>query len=243
MDTYSAIFGNKERIMFVFAHPDDLEIYAGGTVARLVNDGKKVRLIKMTTGNKGSRQEDVTETELTSLREKEDCDALLKLGLKLEDSINLNVGDGEIENNHQVIEKLVRVIREFKPELIVTHNPEDVLIRDNDGYYYVNHRDHRNTAVSVIDASYPFSRDKLFFPEHLANGLEPHIAAEFLFVDSWGKPDSVSIKVSEFMKTRKSAIACHTSQFNEERVESLHNYFAVEKDDEYYEQFWYVKAD
>jgi LmbE family N-acetylglucosaminyl deacetylase len=44
-DSYDNIFGNKKKIMFVFAHPDDAEIYCGGTISRLVEDGKKVKLV------------------------------------------------------------------------------------------------------------------------------------------------------------------------------------------------------
>lgn len=243
MDDYQIVFGDKTRVMFVFAHPDDLEIYAGGTVARLVHDSKKVKLVKMTTGNKGSRQGDISEQTLSEVRQNEDLKALRELGLTDEDSVNLNVGDGEIENSKEVIGKIVRIIREFKPEVVVTHNPELKIIRDNDGYYYINHRDHKNTALCVVDAVYPYSRDKLFYPEHLAEGLEPHIVSEFLFVDSWGHSETISIKVTAFIETRRKAIACHKSQFDEERIDSLHNYFALEKDGERFEQFWYVKAD
>lgn len=59
-DSYPEIFATKTKVMFVMAHPDDAEIYAGGTIARLVADGKTVRIVKMTSGNKGSRQEKTT---------------------------------------------------------------------------------------------------------------------------------------------------------------------------------------
>lgn len=152
-DSYSQIFGSKQKVLFVFAHPDDAEIYAGGTISRLVDDGKIVCLVKMTTGNKGSRDLEISESQLANLREAEDATALECLGLKFEDSVNLNLGDGQVENNLETIEKLVRQIRRFQPDLIVTHNPEKVLIRDLTGSFYMNHRDHRNTAISILDAS------------------------------------------------------------------------------------------
>ena len=242
-DSYSEIFSNKKRILFVFSHPDDAEIYCGGTIARLVEDGKQVRLVKMTTGNKGSRNERTTEKELSETREREDAEALKVLGLELSDSINLNLGDGEVENSLSTIGLLVKEIRKFKPDLVVTHNPEAVIIRDLSGGYYVNHRDHRNTAVSVVDAVYPYSRYTLFFPEHFDEEVSTHSVVEFLFVDSWGHQDTAYIEITEQEKKRTKAIACHKSQYSEENAQESTDYFAPLKDGNRFEQFRYVRAD
>ena len=56
-DSYQKIFGDKKRIMAIFAHPDDFELYFGGTAARLIADGKTVCSVKMTSGDMGSRQD------------------------------------------------------------------------------------------------------------------------------------------------------------------------------------------
>lgn len=229
--------------MFVFAHPDDAEIYCGGTIARLVEDGKKVKLIKMTTGNKGSRAEQITESALAKLRETEDEAALLTLGLTRSDSLNLDLGDGQVENNLTTIELLAREIRQFQPNLIVTHNPEKTLIRDNDGAYYVNHRDHRHTAQAAVDAAYPYSRDTLFFPDQIKSGLNGHSCTEFLFVDSWGHPDTVYIEITAQAQKRTNAIACHKSQYPKDKAQGSTDYFAPLVDGKRYEQFWYVIAD
>jgi LmbE family N-acetylglucosaminyl deacetylase len=242
-DSYSKIFGKKNRIMFIFAHPDDAEIYCGGTISRLIEDGKKARLIKMTTGNKGSRDQKITEKSLAKTRESEDKKALKELGLKNSDSINLDLGDGTIENNLETIGLLVREIRTFKPDLIVTHNPEQVLIRELDGFYYVNHRDHRNTAICAIDAAYPYSRDLLFFPKHIKEGLKGYSTTEFLFVDSWGHQDTVYIEVTKQEKKRTKAIACHKSQYSKKDAQSSTDFFAPEKDGKRFEQFRYVVTD
>ena len=242
-DSYSKIFSDKQRIMFVFAHPDDAEIYCGGLIARLAGDGKQVILIKMTTGNKGSRGETISEVDLAKTRESEDAQALKVLGLNDTDSLNLNLGDGEIETNLETIGKVVKEIRKFEPDLIVTHNPEKTLIRDEDGGYYVNHRDHRHTAEVTIDAAYPYSRDLLFYPEHIKDGLSGHSCSEFLFVDSWGHQDSIYIDITDFAETRTKAIACHKSQYSIENAQGSTDFFAPEIDGKRHEQFRYVKAD
>ena len=229
--------------MFVFAHPDDAEIYCGGLIARLGGDGKQVKLIKMTTGNKGSRSEIISEADLAKTRESEDAQALKVLGLNDADSLNLNLGDGEIETNLETIGKVVKEIRKFKPDLIVTHNPEKTLIRDLDGGYYVNHRDHRHTAEATVDAAYPYSRDLLFYPEHIKDGLSGHTCSEFLFVDSWGHQDSIYIDITDFAETRTKAIACHKSQYSIENAQGSTDFFAPVVDGSRHEQFRYVLAD
>lgn len=82
VDSYQRIFGNKQRILVVMSHPDDCELYCGATVARLVHDGKKVRVVKMTYGDKGSKQEKVSSEKLKVIREKEDRDAMKILGIR-----------------------------------------------------------------------------------------------------------------------------------------------------------------
>ncbi|MFQ5493333.1 MAG: PIG-L deacetylase family protein [Candidatus Dojkabacteria bacterium] len=242
-DEYKKVFAKKSNVLFVFAHPDDAEIYCGGTIARLVEDGKSVRLIKMTTGNKGSRGEKTDEKTLSQTRETEDQEALKVLGLKPTDSINLNLGDGEVENSLSTIGLIVKEIRSFQPDIIVTHNPEQVMIRDLEGFYYVNHRDHRNTAITTIDAAYPYSRDTLFFPEHLEAGLKRREVTEFLFVDSWGHQDSIGIEITKQAEKRIKAIASHTSQYSQKDAQSSTDYFAPLVKGRRFEQFRYVVAD
>lgn len=242
MDKFNEVFGGVSRVMFVFAHPDDAEIYSGGTIARLKREGKEVRLVKMTSGNKGSRDMNITESELVSRRKDEDSKALLHLGLTEKDNVNLEIGDGEVENSIATIEKIVHEIRRFKPEVVVTHNPSDIVITDENGDSYINHRDHRNTGASVTDACYPYSRDNLFFP-HQLESLSPHTTTRLLFVDSNTKPSQVSIDVSEFFQNKIDAISSHESQITKEKAIGLSEYFAKEIDGRRYEKYWSITID
>ena len=61
IDSFEKVFSNKNKILIVFSHPDDAELYSGGTIARLVASGREVRVVKMTMGEKGSKQENVSE--------------------------------------------------------------------------------------------------------------------------------------------------------------------------------------
>lgn len=244
-DSYNDIFKTKERVLIVFAHPDDAEIYCGGTIARLTSDHKKVRVVKVTSGNKGSRNENISEHDLKELREKEDAKAMKVLGILPEDSIYLNLGDGEVSNDMETIEPLVKQIRLFKPDLVITHNPEDVIIKFNENDSWVNHRDHRNTGLSVVDATYPYSRDLLFFPKHFEDKqVSSHKVTEYLFVDSYNHEDEVFIDVTDTCDTRTMAIACHASQYSGEYAKDTTDYFTViDGSDRRWERFRYVVAD
>lgn len=242
MDKFNDVFGPVNRVMFVFAHPDDAEIYSGGTIARLKSEGKIVKLVKMTGGNKGSRDMEISEANLVSKRREEDTQALIQMGLTKEDSTNLEIGDGEVENNLDTIEKLVFEIRKFKPEVIVTHNPSEIVITDNNGDSFINHRDHRNTGMSVVDACYPYSRDNLFFP-HQLESFTTHTTTKLLFVDSHTKTQQVLIDVTEYFENKLMAISSHKSQLTEERSAQLANYFAKEVDGKRYEEYRMITID
>lgn len=245
-DSYSQIFGNKSRILVVMPHPDDTELYCGATVARLVADGKRVRVIKMSSGDRGSRQEKISRTELRKLREKEDRGGMKVLGIKNEDNVYLGIGDGEIEDNRETIGKIAREIRFFQPELIITTNPEDMIIRFDKNINWVNHRDHRNTARVTIDAAYPYSRDLLFFPEQFKEaGVKSHSCREFLLCDYYNHPDLVYIDVTDYVILRSKALAQHSSQYSLKKAEESSDFFT--KLPAYgkrrYDRFRYVIAD
>lgn len=245
IDSYNAIFKDKSKILFVFSHPDDAEIYAGGTIARLVKDQREVMVVKMSLGNKGSRDLKITEEELSKQRYDEDVKAMQTLGIKSSNNIYLKFKDGEIENGHKTIEELVRIIRTFKPDIVVTHNPEDMIIRWSEGVNWVNHRDHRNTGKSVVDACYPFSRDNLFFPHHLYNeGGSCHTVTEFLFVDYYNHEDTLAIDVTDYVDVRTKAIACHSSQYPLEKAQSSTDFFTkLDDSGKRFERFRHVVAD
>lgn len=244
-DSFNKVFENKNKVLIIFSHPDDAEIFAGGTIARLLEAGKEVGVVKMTLGNKGSRKENISEEDLTAQRLNEDTKAMELLGIKKENNIYLDFKDGEIENTLASIEKVVRVIRKFRPDIVITHNPENKIIRWDAGTSWINHRDHLATGQIVVDASYPYSRDILFFPEHLEDpALESHVVTEFLFVDYYDHPDTVAIDVTNYADIRTSAIAAHSSQYPMDKAEESTEFFTkLDDSGRNFERFRYVVAD
>jgi len=220
-DSYPEIFGEKKNILVVMAHPDDNEIICGGIVSRLLDDGKNVRLVVMTNGGKGFQDRtDITEEEFAKLRVAEQIAAGKELGLLEKDNYNLQIKDGEVENTLENIKKVVFHIRQFKPEIIITHNPFDPINSFSKDIHWVNHRDHRSTASIVIDASYPYSRDRGFFPEHFSeDNLKPHTVTELAFSDAYSYPDVRYFDITNFTNKKKNALYKHVSALTPEAID------------------------
>lgn len=221
-DSFEEIFKDKERVLVVTAHPDDNEIICGGIVSRLIDEGKKVRLVVMTTGGKGFQDRtDITENEFAKIRTSEQLAAGIELGLAVNENFNLGIKDGELENTLANIEKVVFHIRQFKPDAVITHNPYDPINTFSEEIHWVNHRDHRATASIVCDATYPYSRDRGFFPQHfLKYNLTTHVVSELLFSDAYSYPDVKYFEITKYIDKKRNALLKHKNAFSADSVES-----------------------
>ena len=244
VDSYDKVFKDKSRILVVFSHPDDADFFASGTIARLVEDHKLVRVVKMTSGNKGSKQNDYDEQGLALEREKEDATSMGILGVLPENNINLRLGDGEVEASLETISLVVNQIRLFKPDIVITHNPEVVVVEFGHGMSHVNHRDHRNTGTSVIDAIYPYSRDVLFFPKQLENPeAASHKVTQFLLTDSYNHPQEIFVDITNTYSKRINALKSHTSQFGAVDIEAVSDFYThQEGSTQRWERFRFVNT-
>ncbi len=220
MFTYKDIFSNKKRVLFVTAHPDDIDVFFGGSVCLLNKDKKEVFVLVVTNGARGSRENDIAEQELAKTRYDEEVKALKILGLAKDKFITLNYLDGEVENSFKLIGQIARAIRSFRPDAVCTHDPQGYFFQSSIGaYFYINHRDHRNTGASTLDAVYPFSRDRSFFREHLQEALQPHTVMEILLT-----PDSTTntkVDITKVVAQKRMALSAHKTQFDEKTVEEI----------------------
>lgn len=193
-----------ERVLVVAPHPDDAEVGCAGTVAQLVREGAAVYYLIATTGDKGTEDPALTNEDLARTREQEQRDAAKILGVQ-EVSI-LPYGDGELEDSREVIGRIVHHIRRIKPDIVFTTDP----FRST---FYI-HRDHLNTGLTTMHAVFPYARDRLHFPEHIAEGLETHKTAELYF---WGteNPD-IHIDITQTIDLKVQASLAHSSQFGDD---------------------------
>ena len=190
------------RAMFVAAHPDDPDFLAGGTVARLVKEGRELTYVIVTNGNKGSSDPGVTPEQLVAIREAEQRRAARTLGVGHVQFLGYE--DGEIEDTRELRRDVTREIRRWRPDLIITLNPHRTY-NNFPGW----HRDHRITGRVVLDCVYPLARDYLAFPE-LVPEFEPHKVSE-VYTIQWEHPRLV-IDITDTMELKLEAIRCHASQ-------------------------------
>ena len=150
------------QVVVVTAHPDDAEFGAAGTVARWVREGKDVVYVVCTNGDKGTSDPNMKPAELAKVREKEQLAAAELLGVR--EVIFLHHPDQSIEDTPEFRKELVRLIRMYRPETVVTADPYR---------RYLWHRDHRIVARVTLDAVFPYARDVHAYPDLLGEGLQP----------------------------------------------------------------------
>jgi len=194
-----------QRVMVVTAHPDDSEFGAGGTVAKLVQEGKQVVYCVVTNGNKGSGDRSMTPERLARIREEEQRNAARVLGVETVEF--LGFPDCEVENTRESRLAVTAVIRRHRPDRLIIQNPHRT---KNLG---ASHRDHRTVAGIALDCVYPLARDHMAFPELLAQGLEPHKVRE-IYLMWWENPELV-VDISATIDLKIKALACHASQFRD----------------------------
>lgn len=239
-DYYHEVFAGVQKVLVVLAHPDDCEIVCGSTLARLAKDGKQIRLVVTTDGGKGVKAKTgVSEKDFGEARQQEQIEGGLELGIAKDQNFNLGLRDGEVETSYENIGKIVWHIRDFKPDLIITHNPSDEVITFSPSSNWVNHRDHRNTGLLALDAAYPYSRDNNFFPEQLEQGLTRHEVHKFLFSDSYNKPYVVSFDTHDYLDAKRNALRKHANPIDPEDIEGYIG--EMEQPDGYFELLGYVE--
>jgi LmbE family N-acetylglucosaminyl deacetylase len=185
--------------MLVVAHPDDSEFSSAGTVARLTDAGNRVIVIQVTSGDRGSPDRNAIPAQVAATREAELQEAARRLGIG--EVVFLRCPDGELLPDLSLREKIVRMIRTWKPDVIITHDP----FRP-----YALHPDHRAVGLATTDAVYPTARDPLYFPEHLREGLEPHKTAEIWYFGP-EVPDKV-VDITSTFDRKIDALKAHVSQ-------------------------------
>jgi LmbE family N-acetylglucosaminyl deacetylase len=209
--------------MSIQAHPDDQEFTIAGTLAKWVKNGCKVISVIVTSGDAGSN--DPTKGTdykpiLAHLREDEQIAANLVLGIK--ETAFLHYPDGELVASLQLRKDLTRLIRQYKPDLVVTSDPTRVFY----GSDYTNHPDHRAAAEAAVYATFPSSETRLIFTDLLDEGYEPHNVKK-LYLHGAEKPD-VWVEISETLDLKIAALKKHVSQLGDWDPTDMIREWAVE---------------
>jgi LmbE family N-acetylglucosaminyl deacetylase len=195
------------RILLIYAHPDDMEFGTGGTVARWASEGCEICLCVVTDGSSGSDDPEMTPAKLRATRRKEQLASNQILGIQ--SLVNLDRQDGMIVPDLSLRRDLVRVIREFRADVVVCQDPTSWF----HGNQYINHPDHRAVAVAAVEAIFPGAGNRNYFPELLEEGLEP-IKIHEVYISNPQQPD-VWVDITDFMDRKIEALRQHKSQMGD----------------------------
>ncbi len=192
------------RFLVVAAHPDDAEFGPAATAAAWIDAGSVGRLICCTSGDQGGEDPAADPLALAVAREEEQRRAAAIVGY--DEVVFLHQPDGALANELPLRELLVREIRRFRPDAVLTHDPE-VLFFAGAG---VNHADHRAAGLAAVDAVFPAARNPMAFPGLVRAGLAAHkVRRLYLF---WPNAPTAWVDVSATAGRKIDALRCHASQ-------------------------------
>ena len=190
---------SETDVLVVTAHPDDAEFGVAGTVARWVKEGMQVVYVVCTNGDKGTSDRTIKPEQLSEIRKKEQEAAAEVLGVR--EVIFLGYPDQELDDTPEFRKQIVRMIRMYRPRIVVTSDPYR---------RYLWHRDHRIAGQVTLDAVFPYARDHLAYPDLLDEGLEPHNVDEIFF---WAAEDiNFRSDITDTFDLKIAALRCHKSQ-------------------------------
>jgi LmbE family N-acetylglucosaminyl deacetylase len=207
------------RAMFIYAHPDDIEFGVAGTAAKWAKHGAEVTYVVLTDGNVGSHDEEMTAEKLVQTRRAEQQAAADIAGVK--HCLFMGEHDGLLQPTLELRKKLVRLIRQYKPNVVVCGDPTLYFPSDS----YINHPDHRAAAQVALDATFPAAEMRLLYPELADEGLTPH-KVNYVYI-SRSSEANLYIDISETIETKLEALRQHKSQFGDwDPTERIHNWAA-----------------
>jgi LmbE family N-acetylglucosaminyl deacetylase len=202
--TNGAQDGKFERVLGVFAHPDDPEFGAGGAMAKLAQDGAEVTYVIVTDGSQGGEDPNQKDTDLIAIRQREQRAAAKVLGVKRIEFLGYK--DGHVSADLKLRRDIVRMIRKHKPELVITHIPGRVLDAPMGG----SHPDHIAVGEATMAAVYPDSRNPRAFRGLLKQGYAPHVVNE-VWIPFWTLGDYY-VDISKTLDLKLQALHKHKSQ-------------------------------
>ncbi len=203
-----------ERALVIAAHADDIEFAAAGTVARWADAGAQVTYCIVTDNGAGSNDPNTNLEELVHRREREQRAAAEVVGVH--DVRFLGYRDGVLEPTMQLRRDLTLLIREIRPQVVMTFDPSVLMAQSEN---YVNHPDHVATGTATLYAVFPSAGARPIFPELLAEGYEPHnVARLYLFLTE--RPN-LFVDISDVHARKIEALRCHASQLDDAALEMV----------------------
>jgi LmbE family N-acetylglucosaminyl deacetylase len=192
------------RMLAAVAHHDDIEFGMAGSIARWVQEGAEVTYVIITDGGSGSNDPEVRRADLVERRRAEQIAAAAAIGVH--DVRFLGYPDGYLVPTLDLRRDLTRIIREVRPDRVLTQDPTTVFAWES----YINHPDHRAAGEATVYAVFPSAVSRPIFPELLEEGLEPHKVRELFMMLSHNATHYVDISAT--IDAKLASLRHHVSQ-------------------------------
>ncbi|GAA2367462.1 PIG-L deacetylase family protein [Nonomuraea africana] len=190
------------RVLVVTAHPDDVDFGAAGTIAQFVDKGVEVTYLLVTSGDAGGNEREVDGEGMAELRRAEQAAAAKAVGVT---DVRFLSGyrDGRVEPTIELRRDIARVIRQVRPDVVITSTPER-------NYQFIgpSHPDHRAVGAATLDAVYPDARNPYAYAE-LAD-LEAWTVSEVWLIG--GTDPNHFVDITDQIDRKITALAAHVSQ-------------------------------
>ncbi|WP_255316436.1 PIG-L deacetylase family protein [Nesterenkonia sp. Act20] len=193
------------RVLAFGAHPDDIDFGAAGTIAGLTASGVQVTVCLLTSGDAGGFELGRDSAEMARLREIEQREASALLGVH--DVIMLDERDGFVAPTDELVGKIVRVMRQVRPEVVIAPHPERAWDR-----LQKSHPDHMACGEAVVRAAYPFVENPFAYPELQAAGLEAFKIRHLLLTTAPQHQVNLRLDVTGQEAVKMAALRQHFSQ-------------------------------
>jgi LmbE family N-acetylglucosaminyl deacetylase len=203
-----------ERVLIITAHPDDVDFGAAGSAAIWTDAGVDVTYCIVTDGAAGGFDRSVSRAEMAEIRRAEQTAAAKVVGVR--DLVFVGYPDGRLEPTLDLRRDLSRVIRQVRPQRVLSQSPDRNYQR-----IYASHPDHLAAGEAALCAVYPDARNPFAHPELLdEEGLEPWSVDE-LWLMAANTPDRF-VDVTDAFDRKLEALRCHVSQHPDpDRLEPL----------------------
>lgn len=231
---------SSQKILVILAHPDDPEFFCGATLARWARAGHEITYHLLTCGDKGfnpATHPEMTPEKLCGIRHSEQQNAAEVIGARAVHFMDR--ADGYLIPDISLRHEVVRIIREHKPDILVTCDPQNLF-----ALYGINHPDHRACGQAVLDAVFPAAGNIAYFPELDAEGYRPHMPKE-VWCSLTNQPNT-TLDVTDTWEIKLKAILEHKSQVPDvdklmERMKSRRTEDSTDENPRYEEKFRVVK--
>lgn len=189
------------NILAIYAHPDDAEFFASGSLAKWASEGHEIYAICCTNGNIGTLDNKLSSEELASIRKKELFSAMKVIGGHK--PIGFWFPDGCLrEYKDELEEKLSYWIRKLKPDRIITFDPWQK---------YEIHPDHMITGLIASEVA-TFTAFPLYFPKQITEELLPHQTQELWYMVPTLRKVNRIVDITNTFDKKVRSLLCHRSQ-------------------------------